>query len=164
MQPQEIENAFDPIELIRQFNNEGVRYILIGRQAVVQYGAPLFSFDYDFWIHPEDRAKVYEILESFGLSSKYTVNERKPLDSFVDDEGNKVDTFFTKTMEKASLDISLKFDDVYASSVIKEDPKSDFYVRIPSIDDLIQLKKIGEIRPKDKEDIEYLETIKALKK
>lgn len=154
---------FDPIELIRVFNRQGIRYLLIGRQAVVQYGAPLFSFDYDFWVNPDDREALYKIMEDMALLSKYSYQDKRPMDSFSDDEGNKVDVFFVRVFDKPSLGLSLKFDDVYQRGVIKKDPDSDFYVKIPSIDDLIKLKHLGELRPKDLEDIEYLEKLKSSK-
>ncbi|MCX7793149.1 MAG: hypothetical protein N2257_01900 [Thermodesulfovibrionales bacterium] len=153
---------FDPLEIIKAFNREGIRYILIGRQAVVQYGAPLFSFDYDFWIDPEDRFSVYRLLERLCLSGKYSSEDKRPVDSFSDDEGNKIDVFFVKAFDKPSIGISLDFDKVYERSVVKKDPDSDFYVRIPSIDDLIKLKQLGELRPKDLEDIEYLKKLKEI--
>jgi hypothetical protein len=149
---------FDPVEFIMVLNRRKVRYLLIGRQAVVQYGAPLFSFDYDFWIDPGDRNAIYEIASQFELIGRYSALDMKPADSFTDDEGNKVDAFFVGVFSKKGM--TLAFDDVYGRSVSKADPDSDFFVRIPSIDDLIDLKRLGDMRPKDLEDIEYLETIK----
>lgn len=151
---------FDPIELIKSLNKRGIRYLLIGRQAVVQYGGPLFSFDYDFWVHPDDRDNAYGILEDFGLTGKYNASDGRPLDSFFDDKGNKVAAFFVKIMSKE--DIEVVFDEVYARAVIKADPDSGFFVRIPPVDDLINLKRMGEMRPKDYEDIEYLQTLKDM--
>jgi hypothetical protein len=34
-------------QIIQQLNSNLVRYVIIGRQAVVLYGAPITSFDYD---------------------------------------------------------------------------------------------------------------------
>lgn len=156
--------TYDPISLIKRFNEKGVRYILIGRQSVVQYGAPLFSFDYDFWVHPGDRDKTVEIIESFGLSSGQQ-SAKRPIVVFDDDAGNKVDVFFAKVLAARKKDLSISFDGAYRSAIIKKDPKSDFYVRIPEIDDLILLKQLGDMAPKDHEDVEYLKSIKkSLKK
>lgn len=128
----------------------------------MQYGAPLFSFDYDFWVHPEDRDKTFDIIESFGLSSGFKNKPRtkKPIVIFDDDEGNKVDVFFAKVLAGKNKDISISFDEAFKRSVVKKDPKSDFYVRIPHIDDLILLKQLGDMAPKDYEDVEYLKSIK----
>lgn len=157
-----MEQIYSPINLIRRFNKNGIRYILIGRQSVVQYGAPLFSFDYDFWVHPEDRNKTFEIIESLGLSSSVENKERtkKPIVIFDDDEGNKVDVFFAKVLASKHKDIKISFDEALKRSIIKKDTKSDFYVRIPDINDLILLKQLGDMAPKDYEDVEYLKNIK----
>lgn len=151
------EKSFDPLELITNFNKSGLRYVLIGRHAVIQYGAPLFSFDYDFWIHREDREKSYKIIKDFGLIPNHEISRKRPIVNFTDDEGNKVDVFFFKSVTNRD-GITLTFDLVYQNSVIKKDPEGEFYLRIPCIEDLIQLKKMGN-RTKDIEDIEYLEAL-----
>lgn len=159
-----MQREFDPIELIREFNRKNIRYILIGRQAVVQYGANLFSFDYDFWVHPDDKKKTYQIIKSFGLTSKYLPDDRHPIDIFTDDEGNKVDVFFVKSMANRIRRIFIEFNDTFKNAVIKRDVEGDFFLRVPCIDDLIKLKKLGSLSAKDKEDIEYLRTIKRMRK
>jgi hypothetical protein len=35
-----------------RLDEKGVRYVLGGRRAVVQYGAPLQSFDFEFHLSP----------------------------------------------------------------------------------------------------------------
>lgn len=158
-------SKFDPVNLIKQFNRKNIRYILIGRQAVVQYGAPLFSFDYDFWIHPDDREPTFETIEDFGLETnpenRSGTGVRRPIIIFDDDEGNKVDLFFAKILAASRRDIKVAFDKTYKNSILKKDPDSDFYVRIPAIDDLILLKQLGDLAAKDREDIEYLKNIKS---
>ena len=44
----------EPIDFIKALNQKDVRYLLVGRQALVQYGAPLQSFDYDFFVSPDE--------------------------------------------------------------------------------------------------------------
>jgi hypothetical protein len=41
-------------EVIRSFNERGIRYLLIGGQAVRLVGMPRFSMDWDFYIPPRD--------------------------------------------------------------------------------------------------------------
>jgi hypothetical protein len=155
-----MQREFDPVELINAFNANNIRYVLIGRQAVVQYGANLFSFDYDFWVHPEDRTSTYKIIRDFGLSGRYSPSDRRPVDMFTDDEGNKVDIFFVKSMSSRKMKIHKEFDRVLEKSVVKKDVESIFFVRIPCIEDLIELKQLGNRSAKDAEDIEYLKVIK----
>jgi hypothetical protein len=53
-------------ELILAFNAAGVRYLLVGGQAMRLTGMPRFSMDWDFFIPPRDEknfAKLNEILQ-----------------------------------------------------------------------------------------------------
>jgi hypothetical protein len=53
-------------ELIQQFNAAGIRYPLIGGQAMRLIGLPRFSMDWDFFIPPRDGgnfARLNELLE-----------------------------------------------------------------------------------------------------
>lgn len=45
-------------ELIQRFNASGVRYLLMGGQAVRLAGMPRFSMDWDFLIPSKDRANL----------------------------------------------------------------------------------------------------------
>ncbi len=48
-------------ELIRQFNNAGIRYLVIGGQAVRLKGMPRFSMDWDFFIPRNDEVNLARI-------------------------------------------------------------------------------------------------------
>ena len=53
-------------ELILAFNAAGVRYLLVGGQAMRLIGMPRFSMDWDFFIPPHDErnfTKLNEILK-----------------------------------------------------------------------------------------------------
>jgi hypothetical protein len=45
-------------ELIQQFNAAGIRYLLIGGQAMRLAGMPRFSMDWDFFIPPRDEENL----------------------------------------------------------------------------------------------------------
>jgi hypothetical protein len=54
-------------EVIQRFNQGGVRYLLVGGQAMRLHGMPRFSMDWDFLIPPEDTeniARINGILEN----------------------------------------------------------------------------------------------------
>ena len=48
-------------ELIHLFNQNQVRYLLMGGQAVRLEGMPRFSMDWDFFIPPRDRDNILKI-------------------------------------------------------------------------------------------------------
>ena len=55
-------------DLLRLFNDNGVRYMVIGGYAVVQYAEPRYTKDLDLWIStdPANAAAVYRSLREFG--------------------------------------------------------------------------------------------------
>jgi hypothetical protein len=152
---------FDPIQFIKELNKKKIRYLLIGRHAVIQYGAPLFSMDYDFWVHPDEKKKLLKLVEDdFEGELSHAIEEKKPIyTAYIDDY--KIDLFFVRKITNLDGE-TLSFDSCYKNSIVKSDPDGAFYIRLPEIDDLIILKKMGN-RPKDLEDIEYLKSIKKEK-
>lgn len=53
-------------EVIRRFNTHGVRYLLIGGQAVRLEGYPRFSMDWDVYIPARDPANLARINQLLG--------------------------------------------------------------------------------------------------
>lgn len=148
---------FNLEDLINELEKRGIRYLLIGGQAVTVYGSPLVSFDFDFWIDPAQRKdffKIADLLEfEYGEAAK-----NKPLVVFHAEE-EKIDAFFVKKM--ATKDgCSVEFEECYKKATSLKDP-TGFVVHVPSIDDLIVLKACKKtLSAKDSEDIEYLKIIK----
>ncbi len=150
-------------EIIRKLNKLNIRYLLIGRQAVMLYGSPVFSFDYDFWVHPGDKDKLFEYLEDkLELEPSRSKGEKRPLFSFYSDSADKIDIFIVKKITNSENE-TLSIDECLKRSKIISSPDSNFSVRVPCIDDLIKLKKTSK-RVKDKEDLEYLTAIKKIEK
>ncbi len=55
-------------DLLRLFNANSVKYLVIGGYAVVQYAEPRYTKDLDLWIStdPQNAAAVYRSLLTFG--------------------------------------------------------------------------------------------------
>lgn len=55
-------------DLLRLFNDNHVRYLVIGGYAVVQYAEPRYTKDLDLWISTDanNAAAVYHALKAFG--------------------------------------------------------------------------------------------------
>src|SRR5208283_1924935 len=154
------EDELEPIALIRSFNREHVRYLLIGAMALSMHYAPFGSADWDFWVSSEDRTKVYDIAAQFGLHGEHKKAENRPLDTFTDDEFFKVDVFFVKAFSNKNKGITIGFSEVYERAVIKKDPTGDFFVRVPTLDDLVMMLKVVETpRSQHLKHIEYLEAL-----
>lgn len=58
----------DFTDLLRLFNANSVRYLVIGGYAVVQYAEPRFTKDLDLWISTDasNAISVYAALRAFG--------------------------------------------------------------------------------------------------
>ncbi|MEO8083706.1 MAG: DUF6036 family nucleotidyltransferase [Ardenticatenales bacterium] len=59
-------------DLLRLFNGSGVRYLVVGGYAVVQYAEPRFTKDLDLWIStdPDNAEAVFRALRAFGAPLK----------------------------------------------------------------------------------------------
>jgi hypothetical protein len=122
--------------------------------------------DYDFWISPEDRMKLLKFLEGEDFEVPDTSEWEKSLIT-VYKGADKIDLMFYRQITNRELQ-RIRFDDCMRRAVIHEDQKSNFRVRVASIDDLIALKKIerrSELENlKDRADIRILEALRSRKR
>jgi hypothetical protein len=150
-------------KLIRVLNQWKIRYLIIGRRAVILYGGPVLTADTDLWIYPEDKKRVLSLLlDKLGLEISHSPNTKKPIVSGFSGL-KKFDFFFRKSIRNIEGE-TIEFEDCYQNSIAKKDPTENVSFRIPSIDDLIRLKKVRKPNVKDEQDIEYLLKAKRLLK
>ncbi len=154
---------FDFIRLLKLLSQRRIRYLLIGRWAVAQHGAPVVTADYDLWLHPSNRRRFFQLLETvFDAELPDPGQRNRPLvTAYVGPD--KIDCFSPKKIVNDEGE-ELVFDQVYARAEIKKNPKEHLSIRVPNIDDLIALKKFTQNDPlkqaRNLEDIRYLLTIK----
>ena len=148
-------------DLLREFNRQNIRYLIIGRRAVILYGGPVLTADYDLWINPIDKKKTLSLLsDELGFELSDSPDTKKPIVSGFSGM-KKFDLFFQKSIKNIENEI-IEFEECYKKSILKKDRTEDLGFRIPSIDDLIRLKKIRKPNIKDEQDIEYLLEAKRL--
>jgi hypothetical protein len=158
MEPEKEVKFFD---LIREFNHQQIRYLIIGRRAVILYGGPVLTADHDLWIHPGDKKKVLSILlEKFSFELSHPLDTKRPTVTGFSGM-RKYDLFFQKSVRNMENE-TIEFEECYKNSITKEDVGMGVSFRIPSIEDLIRLKKIKKPNVKDEQDIEYLLKAKRL--
>jgi hypothetical protein len=158
MQPEKEVSFF---KLIRELNRRRIRYLIIGRRAVILYGGPVLTADTDLWIHPEDKKKTLSLLlDKLGFEISHPPDTKKSIVSGYSGL-KKFDLFFQKGIKNIKNE-TIDFEDCYKNSILKKDTKEDVSFRIPSIDDLIRLKRIRKPNVKDEQDIEYLLKAKHL--
>ena len=148
-------------KLIRELNRQRIRYLIIGRRAVILYGGPVLTADHDIWLHPEDKKKALSFLsEKLDFELSHPPDTKRPI--VIGFSGTKkYDLFFQRSVKNIENE-TIEFEGCYGNSVLKEDLREKVSFRIPSIDDLIRLKKIRKPNAKDQQDIEYLLKAKRL--
>jgi len=159
MEPEKEVNLLD---VIREFNRHQVRHVIIGRRAVILYGGPVLTGDNDIWIHTADRERALSLLKRLDFELSHPVETKRPIVTAFSGM-KKYDLFFHKGIKNLE-DEPIEFEECYRNSTLIEDPSKDIFFRVPSIDDLIRLKKIREPNVRDEQDIEYLLKAKKLRK
>jgi hypothetical protein len=160
------EPEFDLLLFLRALARRGLQYLLIGRWAVAQHGAPVVTSDYDFWVHPRDRLTFMGLLgELFDAELPPEALRDRPILSLYAGV-DKVDCFSMDCLVNDAGE-RLVFEEVYARSEEKRDAEHELVVWVPCIDDLIALKRLRHKDPmknlRDQEDIRYLTALKESK-
>ena len=159
----EPEKELKLLDVVREFNRREIRYLIIGRRAVVLYGGPVLTGDHDIWIHTADKKKALSLLaEELDFELSHPVDTKRPIINGFSGM-KKYDLFFYKSAKNFDNE-TVEFDKCYRNSILIEDPSQNIVFRVPSIDDLIRLKKIRKPNVKDEQDIEYLLKVKQLRK
>ncbi len=158
MKPEKEVNFF---KLLRELNRQKIRYLIIGRRAVILYGGPVLTADHDIWLHREDKKKVLLLLsEKFDFELSHSPDTKRPIVTGFS-EMRKYDLFFQKSVRNIEGE-TIEFEECYKNSTVLEAPEEKISFRIPSIKDLIRLKKVRKSNVKDQQDIEYLLKAKRL--
>ncbi len=150
-------DAVDPAVFFKEINRARVRWLMIGRQALIHYGVPLQTMDYDIWIDP-GAANVEKFLHQAaeaGLDAPRKASEvaARP---FFSAFGSllKVDVF--KVRSFTNLDgKTVDFKRAYRRKVIASAKGDPLKIPLPSLADLALLKRMRDT-PRDREDLEYL--------
>jgi len=145
-----------PIEevavLVQAIEQHHGRAMLIGGAALFLYGKPQRSLDYDLWVRMANDELV-EILTAHG----FEIDANRAGRMVAYHEERKFDFFLFKRAYNQDKEL-IEYDAMEANGrvVSLEHGK----LLIPSIEDMIKLKKLGDdLRPKDMEDIAYLESL-----
>jgi len=161
---------FEP--LFKALNDGGVRYVVVGGLAVVLHGHPRLTVDVDLIVDldEEQAGRAIDALVAMGLRPRIPVNARDFADAslrevWVRDRGMQVFSMFDPSNPMRVVDLFVSHPVPFAGlwSRSEEFELQATTVRVASIPDLVQLKRIAG-RPQDLADIEALEAISTAKK
>lgn len=148
----------DWLDLLREMDRSGVRFLLVGAHAIAAHGIPRATRDIDFWIDPEvDNARrVWEALLRFGAPlSALGISERDVrTPGMVLQFGiapNRIDLM-------TSLSGVDRFSDAWERRVMTE--LGDVAVPVLSLEDLRATKRASG-RPRDLLDLTMLDELDA---
>jgi len=144
-------------ELLQRLNASGVRYLLIGGQAMRLMGMPRFSLDWDFFIPPRDDANFARLNQLFEKDLDL------PLISLGSRGENFIQTYQTR-WEVLQFHLGLpgvpKFEDAEAISVTRN-TENGTPVKCLSGPDLLAAKEAAQ-RPQDQLDIQFLHELRRI--
>jgi len=138
-------------DLLKLFNEYGVRYLVIGGYAVMQYAEPRFTKDLDLWISTDttNALAVYHALKSFGA----------PLAGMTEADFSEEGYFYQMGVPPIRVDIMMGIPGIDFESTWKRRNEVDFEgLSVPFISkqDLIVAKRASG-RPQDLIDADLLE-------
>jgi hypothetical protein len=159
------DDEVDPARFLIGLSRARVRWLLIGRQALIHYGAPVQTMDYDLWVDPVpvNIRKLLRVAHELGLEAKESAKdlESRPLFSLFGGS-LKIDVF--KVRRFTNLDgETIDFASVYRRRVIARVKGDPLAPPLPSIRDLRTLKRMRD-GASDREDLRYLELLEPRQK
>jgi len=146
-------------ELIQAFNTAGVRYLVVGGQAMRLAGMPRFSMDWDFFIPPHDSTNFTKLNQVLGDELDVPLLPRGSRGE------NFIQTYQTRwgvVQFHLGLPGVPKFDEAEKSAVQRV---SETGVPVRCVSGILLLaSKRAAGRPQDQADITYLEELQRLGK
>ncbi len=137
-------------DLLRIFNDKGVRYMVIGGYAVTQHAEPRYTKDLDIWIStdPRNAKAIFEALVTFGA----------PLTDMTEDDFAEDGYFYQMGVPPVRIDIlmgipGVDFEDAWPRRIQAD--FDDLSVIFISRQDLITAK-VASGRPQDMMDVAAL--------
>jgi len=145
----------EEIDFFRAIERSGARALLIGRRAMVAYGLPVSTADYDLWVHFDDIEALNAAMHALDHFPTRSPEEARKTGRYVLENGEHIDVMVARA--GALAEGPLTFDEVW--SRCERLPLYDgVHVAVPSIPDLIRTKQWA-MRAKDIADIQLLETL-----
>jgi hypothetical protein len=146
----------DFTDLLRLFNDNHVKYLVIGGYAVIQHAEPRYTKDLDLWVSTDQRnaVAVYQSLQEFGA----------PLAGLTEADFAEEGYFYQMGVPPMRVDILMGIPGVTFEEAWRNRMEVDFdnlLVPFMSRDDLITAKRASG-RPQDLIDADLLSQVDDL--
>ncbi|MFO0685314.1 MAG: hypothetical protein U0234_24860 [Sandaracinus sp.] len=148
--------AFDEEDFYRALAASGARILLIGRRAVIAWGVPVSTADYDLWIPATDAATLNRAVQPFDMFPNRSPEQARSVGRYVLENGERVDVLVARSVPTVD-GVRVDFEEVWQRReelVVARGAT----IAVPCIDDLILTKRFAA-RPKDAEDIRLLRAL-----
>jgi hypothetical protein len=153
-------SPFDEVAFFRAIAASGARALLIGRRALIALGMPVMTSDYDFWIAGDDITRFNDALRAFEMVPSRSPDDARANGRYVLENDEHVDVLVALAV--STIDgVMVQFDDVWSRHV-RPTIADGVTIAMPCLDDLILTKRFGA-RPRDADDIRWLERLRTVK-
>jgi hypothetical protein len=150
-------SEFDEADFFRAISASGARVIVIGRRAMIAWGLPVATYDYDLWVHIDDIEILNLALAKLDHHPNRTAEEARSRGRYVLENGEHIDVMVARSHTTKDGE-RVPFDDVWRRKVdVPFEP--DVTIPVPAIEDLIRTKRWA-MRAKDVGDIQLLEALR----
>ncbi len=162
----------DYLGIFRKFNEEGIRYLVVGGLAMNLLGVPRVTYDIDILIDLEDDniSALMRLMKEWGFKPKVPVNimdfaDKAKRDDWIKTKNMKAFNLVNARWALSEIDVIIDAPVNYTEARKRAKRITVQGVPIPviSIDDLIKMKRAAG-RELDKADIQYLRQVKNGKK
>jgi len=158
-------------EVFREFELQGVQYLLVGGVAVNIYGYVRMTMDLDIMVDlSEDNiSRIIRVMEKLGFSPRAPVDphdfiSEEKRDEWIKKMGAMVFTFIDLKKPFRQIDVFLtnpmSFSEAFARRKVMA--IGGITLSVACLDDLIEMKERAG-RPRDLEDASHLKRIKVLR-
>ena len=153
------------VPAIQAFEEEGVRYVVVGGLAAIAHGVNRYTSDIDFVIQLDqpNAERAVRVLTSMGLKPRAPVDpiqfaNTEIRQTWIRDKNMMVFSFFDPKDSFLTIDLfveyPVEFEGLFERSVVKK--LGNLPVRVCSREDLVAMKRKAG-RPKDLEDVRLLD-------
>jgi len=151
-------SEFSEADFFRELAASGARVVVIGRRAMIAWGLPVATADYDLWVHFDDIERLNLALAKLDHHPNHSPEVARSRGRYVLENGEHIDVMVARSHTTKDGE-RVPFDDVWQRKVDIPFGADDVSIPVPCVEDLIRTKHWA-MRAKDVGDIQMLEALR----